>query len=211
MTTVGHVDELGTTNIGTRVVIPARRPGAAEAAPTPLPQWRIDPAASGVTFSIGKRLLFVKRLTVVGRFADVQGTLSMDERDPANARAEVTIGAASIDTQQARRDAHLRSAAFFDVARYPTLCFAGRRIEAIDTASGRYRVTGDLTIRDITREVCLEARYSPAVTRAGSSRITVALTASLNRHDFGLSWSNPLIRIADDLTVAIEVQAVGQS
>ena len=201
MNTLGHAGETGTTSIGT---------SAARAAAGARTQWRIDPTASRVAFTIGKRLLFVKRLTVAGRFADVQGTISLDEHDPSNSRAEVIVGAASIDTQQAKRDAHLRTADFFDVARYPTLRFASRRIQAIDAASGQYRVTGDLTIRDITREVQFLARYTPAVQPGDPPRMTLALTGSLNRHDFGLSWSNPLIKIADDLDVAIEVQALKQ-
>lgn len=173
--------------------------------------WQIDPAASRVTFTIEKRLLFVRRLSVTGQFADAQGAISLNEREPARSHAEVAVGAASITTQQAQRDAHLRSAAFFDVARYPTVRFESRRIDAVDAASGGYRVTGNLTIRDITREVQLEARYLPPGNGTGSSRLTITLAASLNRHDFGLSWGNPFIKIADDLRVTIEVQAVRQS
>lgn len=146
----------------------------------------------------------------MGRFADVQGTITLDEQQPATAQAAVRIDVRSIDTEQARRDTHLRSAAFFDVERYPTMRFEGRCVEPVDAASGLYRVTGDLTIRDVTREIQLDARYTPPVRRAGASRVTLALSTSLNRHDFGLAWSNPLIRIDDDLTVAIEVQAVQQ-
>src|SRR5437016_11839923 len=88
--------------------------------------YRIDPAASRVEFTIGKRLFFVTHLLVTGRFADVQGTISLDEQDPASAQAEVMIGAASVDTRMSKRDQHLRKADFFDVARHPTLTFTSR-------------------------------------------------------------------------------------
>lgn len=178
--------------------------GAAPAART---TWQIDPAASRVEFAIGKRLAFVRRLTVTGRFTDVRGKISLDEREPSAARADVTIGAASIDTGNARRDTHLRTADFFDVERYPTLRFTSRRIAAIDAAAGRYRVTGDLTIRDVTREVQLDAHYSPPPLAAsmGEPGLMLTLTTEVHRADFGLGWSNPIIAIADDLTVTLAV------
>ncbi len=178
--------------------------GPASAART---TWQIDPATSRVEFAIGKRLAFVKRLTVTGRFTDVRGTIVLDEREPSAARADVTIGAASIDTGNARRDKHLRTADFFDVERYPALRFMSRRITAIEAAAGRYRVTGDLTIRDVTREVQLDARYGPPSPVAGvrEPRMALTLTTALHRADFGMGWSNPVIAIADDLTVTLAV------
>jgi polyisoprenoid-binding protein YceI len=171
-------------------------------------RWQIDPDASRVTFTIRKRLFFLWGLTVTGRLSAVQGTIELDDRQPTTARASVSIEVASMDTRQARRDAHLRSDTFFDVARYPTIRFESRRIEPVDAVSGLYRVTGDLTIRDLTREVQLDTRYSSPMWEADAPRLTLTLSTSLNRYDFGLAWSNPLIRIDDDLTVAIEVQAV---
>src|SRR5215470_10963429 len=109
--------------------------------------YRIDPAASCVEFTIDKRLFFVMHLMVTGRFTDVEGTIRFDEQEPANAQAEVTIGAASVDTRMGKRDQHLRKADFFDVERHPTLTFTSRRIETIDRRAGHYRVVGDLTVR----------------------------------------------------------------
>src|SRR5438045_595346 len=85
--------------------------------------WQIDPAASRVAFTTRKRLFFVKELTVTGHFAEVRGAIALDEDEPANARAEVTIGAASVGTNMGKRDAHLLKADFFDVKRHPTLTF----------------------------------------------------------------------------------------
>jgi polyisoprenoid-binding protein YceI len=175
-------------------------------APARRTSYQIDPAASRVEFTIGKRHFFVRHLLVTGRFADVQGTISLDEHEPANTRAEVTIGAASVDTRMSKRDKHLRKADFFDVAHYPHLTFVSRRIQTIDRATGRYRVVGDLTIRGVTREVALDATYV-STTSARSRRIALTLTGGLNRRDFGMVWNNPLVTIPDDLIVKLQIEA----
>jgi polyisoprenoid-binding protein YceI len=136
------------------------------------PTYHIDPVASRIEFSIRKRLFIVKHMVVTGHFADVKGTISLDKQEPSNSRAEVTIGTASLSTltgsgrldlaQAQKRDQHLRKADFFDVEHYPQLTFKSRDIEAADRAAGRYRVTGDLTVRRVTREVTLDAVYVPA-------------------------------------------------
>jgi polyisoprenoid-binding protein YceI len=169
--------------------------------------WQIDPAASRVEFKIGKRLLFVKRLVVTGRFSDVSGTIMLDEQDPTTAQASVTIGAASINTRQARRDKHLRNADFFDVEKHPTLTFRSLRVDALDKPAGRYRVVGNLTVRDVTREVTLDAHYSQAQGASSDRRLLLNLTAPLKRLDFGLTWSKPAIKIDEDLTVTLSIEA----
>jgi polyisoprenoid-binding protein YceI len=180
--------------------------------------YRIDPASSRVEFTIGKRLFLVMPMTVTGRFGDVRGLIGLDEQDPATARAEVTIAAASLTTemdkpsrlqamQAAKRDKHLRKADFFDVERYPSLTFRSRRIEAVDRAEGRYRVMGELTVRGVTREVELDARYTQLPVEGLARRIQLTLTAPLNRRDFGMVWNRPYMRVADDLSARIEVEA----
>jgi polyisoprenoid-binding protein YceI len=176
-------------------------------APTTHTTYRIDPAASRVEFTIGKRLFFVMHLMVTGRFTDVAGTISLDEQEPANPRAEVTIGAASVDTRMGKRDQHLRKADFFDVARHPTLTFTSRRIETLDRRAGHYRVVGDLTVRGVTREFALDTHYVPAQDEGSTPRIKLTLTGPLNRRDFGIVWNNPLITIPDDLTVRLQIEA----
>jgi len=169
--------------------------------------YRIDPATSRVAFTIRKRMLFVIRQIVRGRFADVRGSISLDEREPANSRAEVTIGAASVDTGMAKRDTHLRKADFLDVERYPSLTFRSRRIDPIDRATGHYRVVGDLTVHGVTREVALDTRYEPARAGARARRIKLTLTAPLDRRDFGLAWDRPYLRISHGFTVTLEIEA----
>src|SRR5215208_4514418 len=107
--------------------------------------WQIDPAHSNVEFAV--RHLMIS--TVKGRFGDVAGTIQVDGNDPAKTVLDVTINAASIDTREAQRDTHLRSADFFDVERFPTLRFRSTRVSG---EPEELRVTGDLTIRDVTRE-----------------------------------------------------------
>jgi polyisoprenoid-binding protein YceI len=170
--------------------------------------YRIDPAASRVEFTIGKRLFFVTHLLVTGRFSDVRGTISLDEHEPARSQAEVTIGAASVDTRMGKRDKHLRTADFFDVERHLTLTFTSRRIETIDPARGHFRVVGELTVRGVTREVQLDATtYIPAARDGSERRIKLTLTGPLNRRDFGMVWNNPLLTIPDDLTVRLQIEA----
>ena len=175
-------------------------------APTTRTTYQIDPAASRVEFTIGKRLFFVLHLMVTGRFTDVEGAISLDEQEPANARAEVTIGAASVDTRMGKRDQHLRKADFFDVERRPTLTFTSQRIETIDRRAGHYRVVGALTVRGVTREVALDTHYVPQG-EGPARRIRLTLTGPLNRRDFGIVWNNPLITVADDLTLRLQIEA----
>ena len=169
--------------------------------------YQIDPAASRVEFTIRKRLFFVAHLLVRGRFSEVQGAISLDEREPANSHATVTIGAASVDTHMGKRDKHLRKADFFDVEQHPTLTFTSRRIEAVDEAAGRYRVAGDLTVRGVTREVALDTYYTATRGEGSARRIILTLTGALNRRDFGMVWNKSLINVADDLTVTLQIEA----
>lgn len=187
---------------------PGTGPGDTARAAAARTTWRIAPATARVEFTIRKRLLFLLPLTVTGRFADVSGTIAVDERDPATAEAEVIIDAASVQSGNARRDKHLHSADFFDVERHPRLTFRSRRVTAIDREAGRYRITGDLTVRGVTREVTLDATYTPAPIGAGDRRAALTLAGALNRRDFGLGWTRPHINVADELTVALAVEAL---
>ena len=137
---------MATTNSTSNGAATAPNTAPAAAAAAAHTTYQIDPVASRVAFTIGHRLFFVKSAEVTGHFADVAGTITLDDQDPGTAQAAVTIGAASIDTGNARRDTHLRTADFFHVDQHPTLTFRSRRIEPVDPAAGRYRVVGDLTL-----------------------------------------------------------------
>lgn len=138
---------------------------------------RIDPATARDAFTIRKRLMFVKKLTVTGRFTNVSGTITLDGQEPRTAQAEVAIDAASVDTRNARRDKHLRAVDFLHAEEHPHLPFVSRRVEAVDRAAGAYRVSGDLTIRGVTRVVTLDAHDTPPVTGASEPRLTLTLAA----------------------------------
>jgi len=147
------------------------------------------------------------KVTVLGRFSDVAGTLTLDEREPANSHVTVTIGATSLDTKLAARDTHLRSTDFFDVEHYPAMTFTNRHIEALDQAAGHYRVTGTRTNREVTREVSLDAWNIPPRT-VDDSKLMFTLTTLLDRRDWGLTWSRPIQQISDEVNLAITVQFV---
>ena len=172
---------------------------------TSITTWKIDQEASSVEFTSRMRLMFVMKVTVLGRFTDVAGTLTMDEHEPTNSQATITIGTASLDTKMAARDKHLHSADFFDVEHYPSMTFTSQRIEALDQAAGHYRVTGTLTIREVTREVSLDA-WNVSSQTANDSRLKFNLTTVLDRRDWGITWSRPIQQIADQVNLALTVQ-----
>ncbi len=170
--------------------------------------WTIDPAHSNVEFAVRHMMIS----TVKGRFADVAGTLTLDDRDPTRSRVEVRIGVASIDTRAEQRDQHLRSADFFDVERYPELTFTSTRI-ARD--GGGYRVTGDLTMHGVTRAVDLRATEEGRTRDPwGNDRIAFSASATLNRKDYGLGWNQLLetggVVVGDEIKIALDAELVKQ-
>ena len=171
-------------------------------------QWVIDAAHSNVEFSVRHLMI----ATVKGRFADVQGTVEIDDENPGNSTIDVAIAAASIDTRMAQRDEHLRSADFFDVATFPTLTFKSRRIER---DGDELKVTGDLTIRGVTREVVLDvASQGRQVDPWGSQRAGFEATGKIKRSDFGLTWNQALetggVMVGDDVKLSFDVELVKQ-
>jgi polyisoprenoid-binding protein YceI len=168
--------------------------------------WQLDPAHTHVEFSV-KHLMLAR---VKGRFAGVTGTVEMGA-DPSASTVDVVIGAASIDTREAKRDAHLRSADFFDVERFPTIAFRSRDVRP--TGAGDFSVVGDLTIRDVTREVTLEVTDEGRGTDPwGGERAGFSATADIDRREFGLTWNQALeaggVLVGDKIEISLEVQAV---
>ena len=173
----------------------------------PKTTWQIDAAHTDVGFAVKHMMIS----TVKGRFADLSGTVSIDDSDLAGSSVEVTINAASVDTRQEQRDAHLRSADFFDVETYPTLTFRSRGVES--TGNGEFRVVGDLTIRDVTREVVLEvADEGRGQDPWGKARAGFSAQTVIDRRDFGLTWNTALetggILVGNDIRISLEVEAV---
>ena len=169
--------------------------------------WTIDPAHTNVEFAV--RHLMIS--TVKGRFADVTGTVDLDLANPGAARVDVTIGASSIDTRNGDRDAHLRSPDFFDVEQFPELRYVSRKIDALP--DGSFRVTGDLTIRGVTREVPLHATLEgTGADPWGGHRAGFSATGKLNRADYGLLWNKVLeaggVAVGEEVKLSIEAELV---
>ncbi len=174
-----------------------------------LTTYAIDPAHSEASFSV--RHLITK---VRGGFSDFSGTLVYDEANPTASTVTFTIQAASIDTHQKDRDAHLRSADFFETDTYPTITFVSTRIQA--SGGDRYAVSGRFTIKDVTREITLPVTLlGKASDPWGNERIAFEAEYKLNRKDYGLSWNAALetggFLVGDDVTITLSVQAVPAS
>lgn len=172
---------------------------AAEAPASAPSVWVINPAASRVEFTVGKRFLVVP-LTVSGRVAGVEGTIAFDERDPSASRVDATVRVASVDTGNARRDKHLLAADFFDAERHPTLRLAAEGAELL--GPGRGRVRAALTVRGVTRDVPFDVTYA-----VSGGRLSVAATARVDRRDFGLNWNRLPIGVKDAVTITLAAEA----
>jgi len=169
--------------------------------------WNLDTVHSAVGFSV-RHLVFAK---VRGRFTAWSGSLELNDDDLTDSRVRVSIDASSIDTGTSDRDAHLKSPDFFDVASFPKLSFESNRIEAL--GGDRYRVYGNLTIRDVTREVVLESEFSGrAKDPWGNDRVAFTAKASIERSDFGLKWNQALetggVVVGERVEIELDVQAV---
>jgi polyisoprenoid-binding protein YceI len=148
---------------------------------------------------------------VRGGFGRFHGTIDFDPEQPQAAKVAVQIDAASVDTREPKRDEHLRSPGFFDVAQHPTLGFTSTAVEA--TGDGGYRVTGDLTIHGVTRPVVLETEYlGLGQDPWGQTRVAFQAKTTINRKDFGLGWNQVLetggVLVGEKVEIALDVQAV---
>jgi polyisoprenoid-binding protein YceI len=147
--------------------------------------WKLDDTHTHASFTIRHLVI----TNVRGEFARVTGALVLDEKDVTKSKVEVSIDATSIDTRVADRDNHLRSPDFFDVAKYPTITFKSTRVEK--AGEGKLRVTGDLTMHGVTKPVTLDVVGPTAEVKDpwGNTRRGVAASATLDRRDWGLTWS----------------------
>lgn len=169
--------------------------------------WSIDPAHSHLEFAV--RHLMIS--TVKGRFGIVRGTVRSDDADPANGQVEIEIDADSIDTHEPQRDAHLRSADFFDVEKFPKLTFRSTRIT--DVSGDGFTLIGDLTIHGVTREVTLDVTSEGRGKDPwGGERAGFSATTRIKRSDFGLTWNQALetggFVVGDDIKVSLDVELV---
>ena len=170
-------------------------------------QWDFDLVHSSVNFHV--RHLMVSK--VHGRFTKWGGTLELDDEDLTRSRVDITIDAASIDTQEPKRDDHLRSADFLEVDKFPSLTFRSTEIKR--EGDEDYTVVGDLTIRGVTRRVTLRVEGGGRVTDPwGGTRTGFSARTSISRKDFGLTWNVALeaggFVVGDKLDITLEVEAV---
>jgi polyisoprenoid-binding protein YceI len=149
--------------------------------------------------------------TVTGKFKDFDGSIQIDHARPESSSVEFAIQAASVDTNEPKRDDHLRSADFFNVAQNPTITFKSTRVKP--AANNAYEVTGELTIRGVTKSITLPVTVLGEIKDPwGNSRIGFEIATTINRKDFGVSWNKALDQggylLGDDVKVSINLEAV---
>jgi polyisoprenoid-binding protein YceI len=170
--------------------------------------WQIDPAHTNVEFTVRHMMIS----NVKGQFQKTSGTITVDDNTPASAKIDATIDASSIDTRVEKRDAHLKSPDFLDVAKYPTITFKSTRVEP--AGPGKWKVTGDLTLHGVTKPVVLVVEQSgePIHDPMGNTRAGAFATTKIKRSDFGLTWNKVLesggVMVGDEVAISIDVEAI---
>jgi len=168
--------------------------------------WQIDPAHSAAQFAV--RHLMISN--VKGEFSKVTGMVNLDEKDLSKSSVEVTIDTTTVNTREPKRDAHLRSPDFFDVEKYPTMSFRSKRITPV--GEGKFKMTGDLTIRSVTREVTFDVEGpTPAIKDPwGNARAGATATARINRKDFNVLWNAAMdgggVVVGDEVTITVDLE-----
>lgn len=161
--------------------------------------WSLDADHTAAEFSVKHMMVS----NVKGQFSKVTGTVNLDEKAPARSSVEATIDATTVDTRQPKRDAHLKSADFFDVAKYPTLSFKSTSVKKV--GKDHFRVTGDLTLHGVTKPVVLDTQVTPPTKDPwGNTRRGLHATTKIDREDYGLKWNQALE--AGGVLVGKEVQ-----
>jgi polyisoprenoid-binding protein YceI len=175
------------------------------AAMAPAETWTIDPAHSSAQFAV--RHMMVS--TVRGDFSKLTGKVEYDPAKPGATKIDATIDVSSIDTRVSARDNHLKSADFFDVAKYPTMSFVSKSVEPV--GAGKLKVIGDLTMHGVTKQVALDVDGpSPVVKDQQGARTGATATAKLNRKDFGLTWNQVLeaggLAVSDEVNITLDLE-----
>jgi len=185
----------------------ATPPTTAVATTSATTTWKIDPAHSAAEFKVKHMMISYVR----GKFNGISGVLHRYEADHTRSTLEVSIDTSTLNTLDAQRDGHLKGADFLHVENFPAMTFKSTRIER---KGDGYAVTGDLTIRGVTRPVTLtvEEVSEPAKDPWGNTRIGLTATAKINRKDFGLTWNTTLetggVLVGEDVGITLDVQLV---
>jgi polyisoprenoid-binding protein YceI len=170
--------------------------------------YQIDPRHSSAGFGVTHLMIS----TVRGEFHGVTGTVVVDDSDVSKSTVNVTIDATTVDTREPDRDKHLKSEAFFDVAKYPTITFQSTKVERNN--DGSLKVTGDLTIRGVTKTAVLTASLPKAPIKDpwGLQRTATSASARINRQDFGVAWNQKLdsggVVVGDDVNITLDVEMI---
>ena len=180
-------------------------------------RWTFEPGHTAAEFCARHMMVTPVR----GHFKNVHGTLDFDPENPRTASVEATIDATGLWSGEPARDAHLRSADFLDVENHPTIAFRSSRVELIGPDEGK--LTGELTIRGVTRPVTLDVRYlgqwqtpwwEDGVDKGPKTRAGFLATARINRKDFGVNWNSVLDRggvvVSDNVDITIDAEAIRQ-
>jgi len=191
----------------------SQRPAIPGRTTIPMTTWKLDRAHTQINFS-AKHMMVT---TVRGRFEDVEGTIELDEADPTRSHGEFKVATASVDTNFGARDTHLRSRDFFDAEQHPYLTFVSTRVE--QTGDDQFKVTGDLTIREVSRPVTFDVELDGIVNgMSGARHAGLSATATIARADWDLNWNVALEQggwlvgkeIKLDITIAADEVAVAE-
>ena len=170
--------------------------------------WNIDSGHSAAQFAVRHNMVS----TVRGDMGAVKGTVTYDGKNLAAAIVEATVDVTAINTRNEKRDTHLKSADFFDVASHPTITFKSTKV--VPGANGAFQIVGNLTMRGVTKEVTLnaEALTSPIKDGRGNQRTGTTATGKINRQDFGVNWNRALdvggVVVSDEVTITLDVQLI---
>lgn len=174
---------------------------------TAVATWNIDASHSIAEFAVKHMMVS----TVKGRFGTLEGAIEGDASDPLTASVTASIDVASITTNEPQRDAHLRSDDFFNAEKFPNITFASKRVERVDAEN--YRVVGDLTIRDVTKEVVLDTEFEGQILDPyGNQRAGFTATTQISRGDFGVNFNGLLetggVIVSDKVKITLHIEAV---
>jgi polyisoprenoid-binding protein YceI len=195
--------------LGLMLAVPS--PAVAQAPPAAAPAspntWTIDGAHTQAGFAVKHMMVS----NVRGSFGKTEGTITFDGKDVSSIKADVTIDATTITTNNEKRDTHLKSPDFFDVAKFPTITFKSKKAEA--AGAGKFKLIGDLTMRGVTKEVTLDVEGpSQPLLAQGRARVGATATTKVNRQDYGVNWSRALdgggVVVSDEVVITIELELV---
>ncbi|MFE4538356.1 YceI family protein [Streptomyces scopuliridis] len=170
-------------------------------------EYTIDPAHSTISFTVRHAMV----TNVRGTFTEHEGTLSLDGTNPADSSASIEVSIASVDTGMADRDGHLRSADFFDAETFPKMSFRSTKVEQLDAET--YRLTGDLSIKDVTRPLTIDLEFNGSATDVyGNERVGFEGSATILRSEWGLTWNAALetggVMVSDKVKLSFDISAI---